>query len=313
MHIKMGRKRPVAIGPRLHLKNYLRQALPAPPATCDYRGPAKSVLSNIYLNDQLGDCVIAAGYHVVGLETGNAGKPFVATSGQVIADYSAIGGYVPGDANSDNGCDEQTALNYWSQHGFADGSKLLGYLAIDATNKTEVMQAMYLFENLFLGIELPDAWINPFPAADGFTWEVGRPDPQNGHAIMAVGYTAAGLLVDTWGMIGTLTWAALAALCTSKGGGELYVLLSPDQLAKSQTKTPNGFNWSDLIADFDAIGGHVPVPTPPPAPPGPAPVPPVPSRVQLAKELLVLNSELKTDAAKIMSGVLAAYIHTLGG
>lgn len=270
--VKMGRRRPIARCPRLCLANYLRMSLPTPPAACDYRAKAMSVLTNIYGNDQLGDCVIAAGYHVVGVETGNAGKIFTASDPQIVADYSAIGGYVPGDPNTDQGCDEQTALNYWTQKGFADGSKLLGWLAVDATNRQEVMAAMWLFENLFFGMELPDAWIDPFPSSSGFVWDAGTPNPDNGHAIMGVGHDQKGVQIDTWGMIGTLTYAAIAQLCTPSSNGELYVLLSPDQIAKGQAKAPNGVAWRDLVTDFDSMGGHVPVPAPPVPPVPPAPV-----------------------------------------
>jgi hypothetical protein len=260
-HVKLGRKRPVAKCPRLHLKNYLVPEIAAPPSSCDYSSKAMTSLSNIYLNDTYGDCVIAGGYHVVGVETGNAdgGSPFVATNSQIIADYSAIGGFDPKNPEAtDNGCDEQTALNYWTQHGFANGTKLIGWMAVDATNEKEVMQAMYLFENLYFGIELPDAWVNPFPSGNNFTWDDGPPDPNNGHCIMGVGYNAHGVQVDTWGLIGTLTWKAIAHLCSGNGGGELYVMLSPDQLAKGQAKAPNGVAWSDLLADFQAMGGNVP-------------------------------------------------------
>lgn len=275
--VKLGRKRPIARCPRLQLRNYARLSLPTPPTSCDYGPAAKSVLDHVYLNDQLGDCVIAGGYHVVGVETGNAGALFTATDAQIIKDYSAIGGYVPGVDSTDQGCDEQTALNYWLQHGFADGTKLAGWLAVDATNKQEVMAAMYLFENLFFGIELPDAWVNPFPAGPGFTWGVaGPPDPSNGHCIMGTGYDASGVLVDTWGLIGHMTWDAVAKYCSTAGQGELYVMLTPDQLTKGQQKAPNGVSWTNLIADFDAMGGSVPLPAPPPAPP-PAPVPPAPT------------------------------------
>jgi hypothetical protein len=265
----------------MHLQNYLRAAvLPTPPASCDYSAAGAPALQNIYLNDQYGDCVIAGGYHVVGLETGNAngGHPFVATTQQIVADYSAIGGFDPNNPQAtDNGCDEQTALNYWTQHGFADGTKLIGWLAVDATNMQQVMTAMFLFENLFFGIELPDAWINPMPSASGFVWDVGTPDPDNGHCVMGVGYTPQGVKIDTWGMFGTLTWAAIAALCTQSGGGELYVMLTPDQLAKGQAKAPNGINWTSLLTDFNTMGGNVPVPAPAPAPPAPAPTPPHPA------------------------------------
>ncbi len=92
--------------------------MPAPPPTCDYTKPAEAALSKIYENDKLGDCVIAGMAHVVGVLTGGAGpKPFLYSDAEIIKLYSAIGGYVPGDPATDQGCDEQTALNYWENNG----------------------------------------------------------------------------------------------------------------------------------------------------------------------------------------------------
>lgn len=265
-NVKMGRQRPIALGPRLSFKKYLAVkglTEPPAPATCDYSKPALPVLSNVYLNDQLGDCVIAGGYHVVGVETGNAGNLFTATDKQLTADYSAIGGYVPGEPNTDNGCDEVTALNYWTENGFADGTKLLGWLAVDPGNKQEVTAAMYLFENLYFGIELPDKWINPMPDTSGFTWNVaGSPDPQNGHCVVGVGYNSNGVTIDTWGLLGTLTWNAITKYCSKKSGGSLYVMLTPDQLQIGQTKAPNDVDWVTLVQDFNEMGGNVSPPKP---------------------------------------------------
>ena len=259
--MKLGRRRPVARGPRLKLTNYLRGTLPPAPATADYSPKAQPALSNVYLNDQLGDCVVAGAYHVVATATGNAGQLFTATDAQIIRDYSAIGGYVPGDPESDQGCDEPTALNYWVQNGFANGTRPLGWVAVDATNRDELMAAMYLFENLYFGAELPDAWIKPFPSANGFKWdEAGPPVPDNGHCVIGVGYTQEGVTIDSWGLLGWLTWGALAKYFTPAANGAAYVLLTPDQLARGQKRAPNGVDWSALIQDFDAIGGHVPVP-----------------------------------------------------
>lgn len=276
--VKLGGRKP-SDPARKHLKlaHYLKAAaLPAPPATCDYSAKAVS-LQNIYMNDQLGDCVIAGGYHVTGVETGNAGDGFVATDAQIVSDYSAIAGYVPGNPATDNGTDLPTAMDWWSKNQFADGTKLTAYVAVDATNQTEVMQALFLFEHVYIGMALPDAWVNPFPSGNGFVWDDGPPDPNNGHCVMAVGYNAQGLQIDSWGLIGTLTWAAVAHLCSAAGQGELFVMLTPDQLAKGQSVAPNGVAWADLVADFDAMGGNVPAPAPAPQPvPPPAPVPPAP-------------------------------------
>jgi hypothetical protein len=264
---KMGRKRPVARCPRFALKNYLTRSMPAPPAACDYTKPAAAALSQMYDNDKLGDCVIAGMAHVVGVLTGNAGsKPFLYSNSQIVGLYSAIGGYVPGEPSTDQGCDEQTALNYWenngamppSSKGAADPHKIAGWMTVDSTNVEEYQTALWLFENLYFGIELPDAWINPMPSASGFVWDAaGPPDPNNGHCVAGVGYTSAGVTIDTWGMTGLMTNAAVAKYPNQASGGELYTVVSMDAIGKANQKAPNGFDWSQLIADFDSMGGNV--------------------------------------------------------
>jgi len=264
--VKMGRRRPVARCPRLSLRNYLTPGLPTPPASCDYTAHAKTALAEMYDNDTLGDCVIACMGHVVGVLTGNSGtKPFLYKNKQIISLYEAIGGYVPGDPATDQGCDEQTALNYWQQHGAPAGSThtIAGWLAVDATNPVEVRTALWLFENLVFGMELPDKWVNPAPRASGFTWDIeGPPDPDNGHCVAGAGYDANSITIATWGMTGDLTDAAVAAYATPSANGELYTVVSHDALSKVTDKAPSGFDWSQLIADFDSIGGTV---SPPPA------------------------------------------------
>ena len=264
----MGRRHPVVLGPRLSLKKYLnRLDLAAVPPQADYSKPAMPVLTDIFDSDNLGNCVIAAGYHVVGLATGNGGDLFHATNDQIIADYSAISGYDPNNPkNTDNGCDEVTALNYWCEHGFADGTKGLSLVAVDATNQQETATAMYLFENLFLAMDLPDQWITPMPDSSGFVWDVaGDPVVKNGHAVAGVGYNTNGIIIDSWGFLGTVTWKAIAKYCTQANGGGLYVLLTSNQLAKGQTKAPNGVDWIKLIRHFNIMGANPPIPVPPTA------------------------------------------------
>ena len=240
-----------------------------------------------------GNCVIASRYHGVGVATGNAGDQFIATGAEIVADYSAISGYVPGDPSTDQGTDETTAQNYWLKHGFANGVKPLSAIAIDATNRTEVETALWLFEGADICMELPDAWINPFPSADGFVWDVSSPDDNNGHCIQAVGYDSHGLIIDTWALFGTLTWAALAALAVpaAPAYGSIYVTLTPDLLSKGQSKVPAGVDWSSLVSDFDAMGGNVPVPVPAPAP---VPPPSPGAAVTLAQAQAWANAPLAT-------------------
>ena len=230
--------------------------LPAPPASVSYVSRAAGVLGQVYLNDQLGDCVIACMAHLVGLFTGNAGANAVQFSpAQITALYSAIGGYVPGDDSTDNGCDEQTALAYWQSSGAPAGAnQIAAWVAIDGTKPEQYRQAMWLFENLVFGVELPDAWISPFPSAPGFVWGInGPPNPDNGHCFCGVGYNSAGVQIDTWGIIGTITDAAIKQYAALPGGGEMYAVLTPEIIARATAKAPSGYNWSQLQADFAAL------------------------------------------------------------
>jgi hypothetical protein len=257
---KFGRTRPVARGPHFSLRNYLMRDIPPPPAACDYSKPAAAALANVYGNDTLGDCVIAGMAHVVGVLTAGAtGTPFIYNNQQIIALYSAIGGYVPDDPATDKGCNEQTALNYWENNGAPAGSnKIAGWLAVNAADPIEYRTALWLFENLYFGLELPEAWIDPVPQASGFVWDAaGPPEPQNGHCVAGVGYTAQGVMIDSWGMTGLLTDKAIAKYGATRAHGDVYTVVSQDAISSATQKAPNSFDWSQLIADFDSMGGSV--------------------------------------------------------
>jgi hypothetical protein len=305
-NIKFGRKPRAPGAARLHFSDFVNHAaMPAIPPACDYSPKAASVLSDVYGNDAMGDCVIAGGYHILGVETGNAtGTPFHATRDQIVKDYSAIGGYVPGDESTDNGCNLQDAINYWTQRGFANGTKLLGAISINARSVHDIQAACYLFENLKFGIALPDAWVNPFPPGSGFVWDAaGAPDPNNGHDVIGFGYDSRGVLIDSWGLKGTLTWNAMSAYCGTWAGGEMYALLTADQVAKGSAKAPNGVAWSDLVAAFDAMGGHVPIPAPAPTPaPTPPPAPPTMTLSLLQAQLYALDKLHNSSAFLFTKG-----------
>ena len=256
---RLGRNQPAPGHPRLSLSQYLvAENLPPVPAECNYFTPATApVVSDMFQNDRLGCCVIAAAGHLVGVATGNAGDLFHYSEAQIIADYSAVTGYVPGEEATDNGTDEVSAFQYWQQHGFANGTKLAGWIHVDPTNQQEIQTALYLFEGIFFGIGLPDAWLNPPPAAPLFFWDVaGDPNPDNGHAFLGGGCGPRGVDISTWGVVGEISWGAIAKYAGAPGG-ELYTLLTPDIIAKAQGKAPNGIAWADLVSDFNKLGGNV--------------------------------------------------------
>ena len=129
---KMGRRRPVARGPRFNLQNYLLRSLPPPPASVDYTKNASRFLSQVLGNDRLGDCTAAGAFHVGGLLLANAGVKVPYGERDVVAFYSATTGYIPGIEATDRGGDEQTVLNYWQEKGLLPGQhKIAGWLGLN--------------------------------------------------------------------------------------------------------------------------------------------------------------------------------------
>lgn len=261
--LSFGRNKPKARYPRLSLKAYLAKALPNPPPLWNWQRLAKNSLSQMYLNDSLGDCVIAATGHAEGVFTGNAnnGNPIILTNDQIISLYSAIGGYDPsktqpdGSNPTDNGCDIQTALSYWGTKGLISGQhEIQGYLAVNPSDMIELQLAIFLFENLIFGLELPDNWISPFPEFSGFVWDVaGSGDPNNGHCILGFGFNHLGINVSTWAMEGLMTYAAISKYCSDVNQGEVFTVISQDSINKAIARAPNGFNWNQLLRDFNSI------------------------------------------------------------
>lgn len=330
-----GRKRPKFPSAKLKAENFVNLAAISVPATTSYRTLASKSLRNIYGNDEHGDCVPAGLNHTAGLANANAASAWVPTLDDVIKDYEAIGGYVPGDPSTDNGCDEDTAMSYYQSKGWANGTRAAGVLSIDATNDALVRACVYLFENVVFGVGLPEKWVSPMPSADNFVWDAAGPAvDENGHCFVAVDLASNGLVIDTWALYGIVTPAAVAKYAVSKSGGQLFCVLTPDIVNKAIGKAPNGFDWASLIAAFDAQGGNVapivtpPAPTPTPAPtpeptpaptPSPAPAPGPVTQISLKSAQAALDAAFKTGktrifnrqtAAKFASEALAAYWKT---
>jgi hypothetical protein len=291
--------------PRAPIKRMLREylttvPLPPPPPSTNYRADAGPSLIQMFVNGLLGCCVISGRYHNIGLWTGGA---FIASDAQVIRDYSAITGYDPGNPATDRGTDPVAALEWYAANDAADGSRIAGAVGFDGARVAtpagldQLKQAIDLFiGGGWLTYCLPDAWVNPLPSSNGFVWDVAGPaDPSNGHCTAILDYGPQGVVIDTWGMWGTVTWAAVAAYCTAAAGGLVYIMLTPDQVAAATLKAPNGLDWPQLVADFPALGGTssiVPVtvsPGPVPVIPGPVIPPPEPASTMAYFGLDVTN------------------------
>lgn len=250
---KLGKKRVRYDKRTLRLAKYLAPALPAPPAEVSYvvKVPSWPML----LNDQLGDCVIAAMGHMVQQWTffsaGLAGMQTM-TDAEALTAYEAIGGYVNGNPNTDNGCDMLTALNYWRNTGIMVGGKLhqiAGYVAVDPTNLLEVRQAIYLFGNTFTGVQLPTSaqgesdWT---VAQGGIYSSNGQPGSWGGHCIPYDAMSPETVTCVTWGERLKLSHNFHLDYCD-----EMYAVLSSDWLESGVSVS--GLDLKSLQADLTAL------------------------------------------------------------
>ena len=263
-----GRKHAIAHGAMLSLGNYLTRDLAAPPDAVDWTPAASAALSEVYGNNEEGDCTAAGPAHSIGVFTGNTiFNPTIFTLDQVNAFYSVCEG-PPGFPAADNGADVPTVLNVWKTKGFLLNHQhnIAGWMKVSSSDQEQQRIAIDLFGNLVYGIDLPDLWVNPFPSSNGFVWDAAGPsDPDNGHCFVAVGYKLGMTLISTWGMTGWITDSAVEKYCAPAEDGEIYVVLAYDWIRKAKQRAPNGVLWSSLEADFKALGGSLVSPDPPTA------------------------------------------------
>jgi hypothetical protein len=219
-----------------------------PPTSADY-----SLIPGLgmMLNDTLGDCVCAGFGHALQQWNQLAGHPFDPADSDVLTAYEAIGGYVPGNEATDQGCDMLTACKYWSATGMA-GHTVDSFASLGEQTPIDqalVQQSIYLFGNSYFGFAMP------LSAQNQTIWDV-IPDPGDGstvagswggHCVLAVAYDATGITVVSWGALYKVTWAFVEMYAD-----EAYALWSEDWLEATGQSLP-GFDKAALAADLSAL------------------------------------------------------------
>jgi len=235
------------------LSQYLKiEELPKAPLAVDWtkRVPQYGML----LNDRLGDCVVAGMMHLAIGWQANAGQTADAPSDpEVVAAYSAIGGYDPADPTTDQGCNMLTALKYWRNNGLTVGGKksqIVAFAEVDPANDVEVKAALWLFGGLFTGFQMPksvqnaDTWRVPVCGLHG----KGKPGSWGGHcAPLAAEDGSGGFQAITWGKLVPTAHSFLGAYCE-----EAYAVLSPAWIEQSG-QAPCGFDLATLQKDLAAL------------------------------------------------------------
>lgn len=249
-HFKTGLKfSPEA--PVLRFGDYLKaEPLPVVPEVFGHANliPLKSW--GMLGNDTTGDCTIAGPMHAVMLWRAIVNKPTHFTSQDAFDDYRDACGYVIGEPATDQGGDMVSVASYWRQTGMRDSTdirhKITAYMAIDADNLAHLDLAVYLFDAVGLGVELPRSAEQQF--IDNQPWTVVDNDPiESGHYVPYVQKVPGDIRqVVTWGGLQDVTEAWL-----TKYLREVVVYISPEYLVDG--KSPLGFDASALLDDLDEI------------------------------------------------------------
>jgi hypothetical protein len=244
---KLG-KRPARLDPRtLQMANYLE--LPQIPPARDWTTKAAANWG-MMLNDQLGDCTCAATGHLTQAWTSNAGPTEITFPDQAILKaYEAVGGYTPGQPDTDRGAVELDVLRYWRKTGIG-GTKIDAFVALEPKNHLHVQAAVELFGGSYIGVALPISaqkhavWSVPPGGPTG----TGAPGSWGGHAVVIEAYDPHGLTCITWGQKKRMTWSFWDAYCD-----EAYALLS--ELWAGKKPAPSGFDLAALKADLKGVAG----------------------------------------------------------
>lgn len=271
---KLGRRapHPAARAPRVKLAPFLTGPVPTAPPIVDWLSRVTDWPT--YLNDELGDCTIAAAGHMIEAWTAyGQGHTVEITDQDVLAAYEAVSGYRPGQPDTDQGAVMQDVLSYWRKVGIG-GHKILAFVQVDHTKPSEVDAALNLFGHLYVGVDFPASAMDQFDA--GQPWDVVRNDGgiEGGHAV-DLGYEENGthLTAVTWGQPQKLTlewWAKYVEEC--------WAAITPEWL-DANGRSPAGLDLYGLGEAVAALTGEpnpfpAPSPIPSPRPPEPTPGPP---------------------------------------
>ena len=202
-----------------------------------------------------GDCVFAGGDHETMLWTAETGTAATFTGANAIKDYSAVTGYDPrapldenGENPTDRGTNVREALSYRRKTGLLDAKakrhKIGAYVALEVGNIDHLLEALYLFGVVGIGIKFPAPAMDQFNA--GKPWSV-VPGAKidGGHYIPLVAYRTT-LECVTWGRVQQMTQQFYKTYCD-----EAWAILSPEMLKTG--KSLEGFDLASLQADLKAL------------------------------------------------------------
>lgn len=206
-------------------------------------------------NDDWGDCAWAGPAHETMLLTKEGGRACEFTTAGVLSDYSAGTGFdpnagPPGDNPTDQGSNTREVLGYRRSTGIVDAAgqrhKIGSYVRLDIGNLTHLFQALYLFQVVGIGFQVPDSTLPLFHA--GKPWDVvpGAQLTGEGHYVCCVG-KRANLEVVTWGCAPADDGRLLREVL--RRGVDVHL-----DRGSTEGQESGGFNLEELKKDLASLG-----------------------------------------------------------
>lgn len=158
----------------------------------------------MFMNDQLGDCVIAGRAHQTRrFELKEQKKLLPITDEEVQAEYFKETGGV------DTGLIVSRSLRRWRVLGWTAGGgnyKIKAYSRVSLYNRTQIKAAIYSNLGVGIGFAVPQSAMDQFD--NGQPWDVILDDGDilGGHYVYITAYNPVGLTCVTWGKRQIMTW-----------------------------------------------------------------------------------------------------------
>lgn len=236
---------------KLKLSSYLDLSkLPTPPE--DFGHEALVPDWKMLANDTVGDCAFAGPFHALMLWNREAGKTINVTDECVLQAYSDYTGYDPkrtdkyGNNPTDDGAIVRDVAERWRTQGLKDADgivhKISCYVALEPGNWDELCAAMYLFDGVGIGLNLPMEWEQAYHM--GGIWDsLTSATEAGGHYVLGTGKRGGMLNVVTWGKNQLVTKAGYTQF-----SDEALIYLSEEKLVNG--KDIDGFDLAQLQADL---------------------------------------------------------------
>jgi hypothetical protein len=209
----------------------------------------------MYLNDVLGNCVVAAKQHKIRLwhAEGTGSDTVTFSDDTTVQNYSLFGNYVPGDPDSDQGCDMLTAAHLELTRGVLDDAgnrhKPGIALQLQSGNWEQLQYAAYLFDGVEIGILVTQDMQTAF--ANGQPWDLPQfrvEDAEGGHCVPVMCRRDGLPELITWKEPQRLT----KALYTAPQFNMITMCYASQEKLRNG-KDMNGLSWSDMRSDIRRV------------------------------------------------------------